>query len=60
MHGINKANLAILCWLGMNLAPRFTDIQAQWKPLYRGRDPEEYSNLMISPIGQIDRKLIAS
>jgi hypothetical protein len=37
MHGINKANLAILCWLGMNLAPRFTDIQAVETPLPRPR-----------------------
>jgi hypothetical protein len=60
MHSINKANFAILCWFGMNLAPRFTDMQAQLKHLYCGCDPEEYSNFMISPIGQIDRKLIAS
>jgi len=60
MHSINKANFAILCWFGMNLAPRFTDMQAQVKHLYCGCDPEEYSNFMISPIGQIDRKLIAS
>jgi hypothetical protein len=59
MHSINKANFAILCWFGMNLAPRFTDMQAQWKHLYCGCDPEEYSNFMISPIVQIDRKLIA-
>jgi hypothetical protein len=38
----------------------FTDMQALWKHLYCGCDPEEYSNFMISPIGQIDRKLIAS
>ena len=60
MHSINKVNFAILYWFGMNLAPRFTDMQAQLKHLFCGCDPEEYSNFMISPIGRIDRKLIAS
>jgi TnpA family transposase len=60
MHSINKANFAILYCFGMNLAPRFTDMQAQLNHLYCGCYPEEYSNFMISPIGQIDRKLIAS
>jgi hypothetical protein len=31
LHSINKANFAILYWFGMNLAPRFTDMQAQLK-----------------------------
>ncbi|MGO8789212.1 MAG: Tn3 family transposase [Terriglobia bacterium] len=60
MHSINKVNFAILYWFGMNLAPRFTDMQAQLKHLFCGCDPEEYSNFTISPIGRIDRKLIAS
>jgi TnpA family transposase len=60
MHSINKANFAILYCFGMNLAPRFTDMQAQLNHLYCGCYSEEYSNSMISPIGQIDRKLIAS
>jgi hypothetical protein len=55
-----QGELRHLCWFGMNLAPRFTDMQAQLKHLYCGCDPEEYSNFMISPIGQIDRKVIAS
>jgi hypothetical protein len=28
IHGISKANFAILCWFGTNLAPRFTDMQS--------------------------------
>ncbi len=60
MHSINKVNFAILYCFGMNLAPRFTDMQAQLKHLFCGCNPEEYSNFMIPPTGQIDRKLIAS
>jgi hypothetical protein len=60
MHSINKANFAILYCFGMNLAPRFTDMQAQLKHLFCGCDPEDYSNFLIPPTEQIDRKLIAS
>jgi TnpA family transposase len=60
MHSINKANFAILHWFGMNLAPRFTNLQAQLKHLCCGCDPEEYANFLIPPAGQMDRTLIAS
>jgi TnpA family transposase len=60
MHSINKANFAILHWFGMNLAPRFTNLQAQLKHLCCGCDPEEYANFLIPPAGQIDRKLMTS
>jgi TnpA family transposase len=60
MHSINKANFAILHWFGMNLAPRFTNLQAQFKHLCCGCDPEEYANFLIPPAGQIDRKLMTS
>jgi TnpA family transposase len=60
MHSINKANFAILNWFGLNLAPRFTNLQDQLKHLYCGCDKEEYSNFLISPVGQIDRELIVS
>ena len=59
---INSAGLGLepLYCFGMNLAPRFTDMQAQLKHLFCGCDPEDYSNFLIPPTGQIDRKLIAS
>ena len=60
MHSINKANFAILHWFGMNLAPRFTNLQAQLKHLCCGCDPEEYANFLIPPAAQIDRKLMTS
>lgn len=60
MHSINKANFAILHWFGMNLAPRFTNMQAQLKHLCCACDPGEYSTFLIQPIGRIDRNLIAS
>ncbi|MDA8307494.1 MAG: Tn3 family transposase [Deltaproteobacteria bacterium] len=60
MHSMNKANFAILHWFGMKLAPRFTDLQAQLKHLYCGRDQEEYADFLISPAGRIDRELIVS
>jgi hypothetical protein len=43
MHSINKANFAILHWFGMNLAPRFTNLQAQMKHLLR--DPQLQRNV---------------
>ncbi len=58
MHCINKGNFAIMDWFGGKLFPRFTDIDAQRKHLYCGRDPSEYKDCLIQPAGQIDRKLI--
>jgi TnpA family transposase len=60
MHIINMANFAILYWFGMNLAPRFTNLQAQLKHLYCGSGQGKYSDFLIQPVGQIDRSLIAS
>ena len=60
MHSINMANFAILHWFGMNLAPRFTNLQAQLKHLYCGPGLEGYSDFLIKPVGQIDRHVIAS
>jgi TnpA family transposase len=60
MHSINMANFAILYWFGMNLAPRFTNLQAQLKHLYCGPGQEGYADFLIQPVGQIDRHLIAS
>ena len=58
MHSINRANFAILDWFGLDLAPRFTNLQAQLKHLYGSDDPTAYSKYLIQPIGQIDRQLI--
>jgi len=60
MHSINMANFGILHWFGMNLAPRFTNLQTQLKHLYCGYDPEKYAGGLIQPVGQIDRNLIVS
>jgi TnpA family transposase len=60
MHSINKANFAILHWFGLNLAPRFTNLEAQLKHLYCGNDVEEYRDYWIQPVGRIDRELIVS
>ena len=60
MHSINMANFAILYWFGMNLAPRFTNLQAQLKHLYCGLGQGGYSDFLINPVGQIDRSLITS
>jgi TnpA family transposase len=60
MHSINMANFAILHWFGMNLAPRFTNLHAQLKHLYRGPGQEGYADFLIQPVGQIDRQLIAA
>jgi len=58
MHCINKGNFAIMDWFGGKLFPRFTDIEAQRKHLFCGRDPAEYKDCLIQPAGQLDRKLI--
>lgn len=58
MHSINKANFVILDWFGLNLAPRFTNLQAQLKHLYGGDDLTAYSNFLIQTAGQIDWQLI--
>jgi TnpA family transposase len=60
MHSINMANFAILHWFGMNLAPRFTNLHAQLKHLYRGPGQEGYADFLIQSVGQIDRQLIAA
>lgn len=60
MHSINMANFAILHWFGMNLAPRFTNLHAQLKHLYRGPGQDGYADFLIQPVGQIDRQLIAA
>ena len=44
----------------MNLAPRFTNLQAQLKHLCCGPGQGRYSDFLIQPVGQIDRNLIAS
>jgi len=60
MHSINMANFAILHWFGMNLAPRFTNLQAQLKHLYRGSRQNGYADFLIQPVAEIDRHLIAA
>lgn len=58
MHSINKANFAILHWFGMNLAPRFTDLQAQLKHLYWSGDPAVAAGFLVRPAGHLDIQLI--
>ena len=40
--------------------PRFTNLQAQLKHLYCGRDVSEYRECLIQPAGRIDHQLIVS
>ena len=60
MHSINMANFAILHWFGMNLAPRFTNLQAQLAHLYCGPQQDGYADFLIQPVGKIDSCLISS
>lgn len=60
MHSINMANFAILHWFGMNLAPRFTNLNTQLKHLYACPGQEAGAEFLIKPVGQIDRNLIVS
>ena len=47
MHSVNKANFAILHWFGLQHMPRFTNLQAQLKHLYCGKDLSEYRECLI-------------
>jgi len=59
-HVINKVNFALTHWFGMDLAPRFANLQPQLKHLYCGEKLKEYQNYLIQPAGRIDRDLIVS
>ncbi len=59
---VKGSNLApaILHWFGLQHRPRFTNLQAQLKHLYCGRDVSEYRECLIQPAGRIDHQLIVS
>lgn len=59
MHSVNKANFAVLHWFGRKFAPRFTSPQAQLAHLYCASDIAQYDSYLLSPVGQIDRCVIA-
>jgi len=58
MHIMNKINFAVLFWFGINLFPRFTNLQDQLKHIYGARNISEYNNFLIQPAGKINRQLI--
>ncbi len=58
MHGVNKANFAILHWFGLRFEPRFTDLQEQLKALYCADDVSLYDKCLIRPVGQIDLQAV--
>ena len=58
MHSINKANFAVMHWFGLNLSPRFTNLQAQVPHLFCGTNPPEDRPYLIQPAAQIDRQTI--
>jgi len=60
MHSVNKANFAILHWFGPKFAPRFTSLQAQLPHLYCASDIAQYESYLLSPAGQIDRRMITA
>lgn len=60
MHSINMANFGILYWFGMNLAPRFTNLNAQLKHLYCHPGQQGCPEFLVQPVGQIDRNLIVA
>jgi len=59
MHSVNKVNFATMHWFGRKLAPHFTNLQAQLKHLYCGRDQAEYRDCLIQPAGRINHQLMA-
>jgi TnpA family transposase len=60
MHSINKANFPIMNCFGMNLMPRFTNLQTQLKHLYCSGDLTNYEKFLTQPVGKINRSLIES
>jgi len=58
MHALNKANFAIMYCFGAKLEIRLTNLQAQLKHLYSGKNYDNYQHWLIKPAGQIDRQLI--
>lgn len=59
MHCINKGNFVILHWFGIQLQPRFTNLQDQRKHLFCSPGTlKNYENFIIKPVGEIDRNLI--
>lgn len=58
MHVINKANFAIMKWFGVDLNPRFTNLNDQLKNLFCANNIKEYENFLVKPIDQIDLKVI--
>jgi len=58
MHSVNKTNFAILHWLGLRFAPRFTKLDAQLKELSCADDPARYESSLVRPVGQIDGGVI--
>jgi hypothetical protein len=60
MRSVSKANIAIPHWFGPRFKPRFTDLEAQSKELYRADDTSRYEKMLIRPVGQIDPQAIAN
>lgn len=60
MHCINAKNWAVMRWFGLNLAPRFTNLQTQLKHIFCAKNPSDYETFLIKPVAQIDRQLIVS
>ncbi|WP_341793717.1 MULTISPECIES: Tn3 family transposase [unclassified Rickettsia] len=58
MHVTNKANFAITKWFGVQLNPRFTNLNAQLKNLYCADNIVKYSNCLVKPVSQINLKVI--
>lgn len=58
MHVINKANFAIMQWFGVQLSPRFTNLNTQLKNLYCADNITVYQNYLVKPLSQIDLKVI--
>ena len=57
MHSINKANFALLHWLGRQFKPRFTSLNTQLSNIY-GSQNTDYKNYFLKPAGLIDSQVI--
>jgi TnpA family transposase len=58
MQSVNKANFAIFHWFGSEFRPRFTNLKKEMQNIFCPKDPSNYKDFLVKPVGQINQQLI--
>jgi TnpA family transposase len=58
MHSVNKANFALFHWFGGELRPRFTNLKRELHNVYGTKAPEDYTDFLVQPAGQLDKQVM--